>query len=162
VIPRADLVFRVDSGALFGAGTKLRSRGLVLTVIGALLAFVGLLSTAYGILAIVWHDFRDQLDVVAGIAGMVVLAAPLGIALLLLILGMGSLGRGAVLVELARIVHGRTHVTVLDLAAHTGKPPEVVLANLTLAARHAAATLLDGGPGPYGPWPYGPWPPNPP
>jgi hypothetical protein len=157
MIPRADLVFRVDSEALFGAGTKLRSRGVLLTVVGAPLAFVGLLSTGYGVLAIAWHHFQDQLDVVAATLGMVVLTAPLGIALLLLTLGARRLGRGAILVELAGLVHGRTHVTVLDLAARTGRSPEVVLANLTLGAHHAAATLLDGGPGPCGPWP-----PNPP
>jgi hypothetical protein len=142
VIPRADLVFRVDSEALFGAGTELRSLGVVLSVVGALVTFVGLLSTGYGIFAIVLHHFQDQLDVVAGILGMVVFAIPLGIGLLLLFLGARRLGRGAILVELASLVHGRTHVTVLDLAARTGKPPEVILANLTLAARHAAATQL--------------------
>jgi hypothetical protein len=144
VIPRADLVFRVDPRACFGAGAKLRSRGVLLVVLGAPILFVGVLSTAYAILAIAWHHFPegDRLDVVAAVLGFMVLSVPLAVGVLLTVLGVRRLRRGALLVELAGLAHGKTHVTVLDLASRTGKRPEVVLASLTLAERHRAATRL--------------------
>jgi hypothetical protein len=144
VIPRADVVYRIDAPACLYAGTKMKSRGVLLMLVGAALSFVGLLSTAYGVLAVVWFPSRrnDAAFVVAAAIGIAVFALPLVIGLLLLVFGGRRHHRGAELVDLASHAHGRTHVTVLDLAARTGRAPDAVVTILALAARHSAAAPL--------------------
>jgi hypothetical protein len=143
VIPRADYVFRVDPPALVGRGSKLKSRGVLMIMLAVVFLFVGLISTAIGVAGVVWHSYQaDPTDVVAAILVLVVSVAPLLIGILLLVLGIRRFRRGGVLVGLAGLAQGRSHVTVLDLAARTGKPPDVVLAELSLAASYGAAVAL--------------------
>jgi len=142
VIPRADTVFRVDPPALAAAGGRDRTRGALLVALGAPLGFIGLLTTAYAILALAWHHFEDGKDVVAGVGVLVVLALPLAAGALLLVRGVRRLRRGATLLELASLVYDKTLVTVLDLAGRTGKSPDRVLAELALAADRGAAVRL--------------------
>jgi len=144
MIQPADIVFRVDPLALLGASSKLRGGGVALVGAGVLLLAVGLLSTPFAIFAVATHRFApgDGADVVAAALGLVVLSSPLPISIALLLLGARRLRRAASLHELSSLAHGRTHVTVLDLAGRTRRPPAEVFATLALAERHAAAARL--------------------
>jgi hypothetical protein len=125
---------------MHAASRSLATWGGVLTGVGVFFGVVGLLSSAYGILALAMHSFDGTgADAVAGIMVLAVCFAPLAVAIGLVVLGVLLLRRAARLRELKSLVYGRESVTTSELAARTQRTERDVRTLLARAERYRAA-----------------------